>query len=206
MIVLGITGSIGMGKTVLAGALRDMGIPVHDADATVHTLLATAPEIRTNFPEAYEDGALSRKKLGKHVYSDPARRKQLESILHPLVRADRRAWLDEQTRVGHPIAAIDVPLLFETGLDTWCHYIICVTASPEVQQQRVMSRPGMTAERFEKILSLQMPDAQKRALADATIHTDTGLGETRAQAAELVENLRKGALPLRHVKNPACEC
>lgn len=198
MIVVGLTGSIGMGKSVLAGQFRGLGIPVHEADKAVHQLLQDEPIIRETFPFAFTDGQIDRSKMGEQVYSDPVRRKALEDILHPLVRANRRLWLDEMRSAGHDIVVIDVPLLFETGLDDWCDYIVCVTAPADVQRQRVLSRPGMTAERLDKILALQMPDAQKQQKSDLVIDTSRGHDATLDDVKKLVAQLRGGALKLRH--------
>jgi len=196
MIVVGLTGSIGMGKSVLAAQFRSIGIPVHEADRTVHRLLAEEPSIRQNFPDVFDGDEIDREKMAQHVYQDPVRLKQLEGILHPLVRADRRVWLDGLKNTD--IAVIDVPLLFETGLDSWCDYIVCVTAPPDLQRQRVLGRPRMTPEKLEKILALQMPDAEKRARSDMVIDTSRGLQATLDDVKKLVADLRSGALKLRH--------
>ena len=163
MIVVGLTGSIGMGKSVLADQFRSIGIPVHEADKAVHRLLREEPKIREVFPFAFDGTEINRDKMAHLVYDDATRRKELEDILHPLVRLDRKAWLSALEDDEVDIAVIDVPLLFETGLDSWCQYIVCVTAPADVQRARVLSRTGMTSERFEKILILQIPDAEKRS-------------------------------------------
>jgi dephospho-CoA kinase len=198
MIVIGLTGSIGMGKSVLAEQFRELGIPVHEADQTVHRLLRESPQIRGAFPYAFEGGAMNRDVMARRVYDDDAHRKQLENILHPLVRADRKAWLAAQAGQGHEMAVIDVPLLFETGLEAICDYVVCVTAPADVQRERVLGRPGMTVERFEKILKIQMPDAQKRAQSDLVIDTSRGRDATLDDVKKLVESARAGALKLRH--------
>jgi len=198
MIVIGLTGSIGMGKSVLAEQFISINIPVHEADKTVHHLLREKPQVRAAFPYAFENGVMDRAKMGQLVYDDPARRKELEDILHPLVRASRKTWLEGMKQGGHDIVVIDVPLLFETGLDSWCDYIICVTAPLDVQRARVLSRHNMTEERFEKILAIQMPDAEKRAKSDVVINTSRGLDATLDDIKKLVADLRAGRVKLRH--------
>ncbi|MCB1538320.1 MAG: dephospho-CoA kinase [Rhodospirillales bacterium] len=178
MIVAGLTGSIGMGKSVLASQLRRLGVPVHASDEAVHRLLArggaAVPAIRALWPKTVENGAVDRKKLGVVVFSDPAARQRLESILHPLVRRESERFLREQRRKGMKIAVLDIPLLYETGQAGRFDHVICVTAPHFVQKRRVLSRKNMTEDRFNTILKLQIPDAIKRARADSVINTAHG--------------------------------
>ncbi|HEY8963338.1 MAG TPA: dephospho-CoA kinase [Alphaproteobacteria bacterium] len=190
MIVVGLTGSIGMGKSVLAAQFRRLKIPVHEADRTVHEILGTSEAVKKAFPSAIANKKIDRKKLGQMVYADPKARKKLESILHPLVRADRKRWLGQMRAQGHAMAVIDVPLLFETGLDAWCDHVVCATAPAMVQKARVLKRPGMTEERLRAILQIQMPDAQKRKKSDTVINTARGYAATYRDLKKLVASLK----------------
>ena len=194
MIIIGLTGSIGMGKSTTAEMFRAEGCPVFDADAAVHALYAkggkAVPIIRAVFPDAIKDGAVNRAVLGDYMRADPLELKVLESFIHPLVSEAREAFF-----AGHKdadIVVIDVPLLFETGLDKAVHKIVVVTAPAEVQRQRVMAREGMTAELFDSLLSRQMPDAEKRKRAQFLIFTDRGLESAREQVQEILTELRSG--------------
>lgn len=200
MIVVGLTGSIGMGKSTLAAQFRSLDLPVHESDPIVHRLLREEPRIRETFPDAFDNGVIDREKMAGLIYDNDTKRKELESILHPLIRLDRAKWTDEARHKGRDIVVIDVPLLFETNADKECDYILCVTASPDVQKMRVLSRPRMTQERLDKILNLQMPDAEKRKRSDLVIDTSGGLEQTFEQAKKLVEQLRSGVLKLRPKK------
>lgn len=200
MIVIGITGSIGMGKSTAAEILRDMGIPVHDSDAAVHHLLGpnggAVPTVGKSFPEALaknESGSpfIDRNTLGKTVFADRARRQELEDILHPMVRAESDRFKDEMKRRGHEIVALDIPLLFETGAEKRVDVTICVTAPLETQRVRVLARPGMTSEKFERIVAGQMPDAEKRKRADHVVDTSKGMESTRKQLSDIVNILSK---------------
>lgn len=182
MRVLGLTGSIGMGKSTAAAVLRRLGIPVHDADAAVHRLMAkggaAVAEIEQAFPGVVANGAVDRRRLGDQVFADPAALARLEGILHPLVRQEARRFLARQTVRGRDLAVLDIPLLFETGGDRFCDAVIVVSASPAVQAARVMRRPGMTREKLDGILAQQMPDQEKRRRADFVVAT--GLGKRHA--------------------------
>jgi len=171
IIVLGITGSIGMGKSTASNMLREMGIPVHDADAAVHGLLGAGgkavEKVGMAFPEAlckddHDVPYIDRPALGRIVFNDAEKMKRLEDILHPLVRTESDAFVFEKNADVHPIVALDIPLLFETHGESRVHAIICVSATPETQRKRVMERRGMTEEKFARILASQMPDAEKR--------------------------------------------
>lgn len=177
--VIGLTGSIGMGKSTAAAMLRRRGLPIFDADATVHKLMgvggSAVSAVEEAFPGVVKDGAVDRPELGKRVFGDSAKLKQLERILHPRVGQAERAFLADVARRRLPMAVRDVPLLFETGGEKRCDTTIVVSAPAHVQAARVLARPGMTMERLEQIRSKQMPDAQKRKRADYVV--PTGLGK-----------------------------
>jgi dephospho-CoA kinase len=198
MIVAGLTGSIGMGKSTAADMLRKMGIPIHDADATVHKLMGPGGDavaaIAALCPAALKtggDGAdfIDRKILGRHIFADPALKKAVEDTLYPLVQASEEKFIAEKKIEGHRLAVLDVPLLFETSWDLRVDKTIVVSAPPEVQKARVMARPGMTEERFNSVLAAQMPDAEKRRRADFVVDTGKGLEDTRLQLKDVVARL-----------------
>ena len=184
--VLGLTGSIGMGKSATADLFRTLGVPVHDADATVHRLYRgrAVPLIGKTFPGTVADGAVDRTKLGAAVLNSPERMKQLEVIVHPLVREEEENFLARVS--ASPIAVLDIPLLFETGGETRCDAALVVTAPAEVQRERVVARPGMTAEKFSAILAKQMPDANKRARAHFLVDTSRGFASAQAQVRSIL--------------------
>ena len=194
MIVLGLTGSIGMGKSTTARMFRDAGVPVHDSDETVHRLYAgeAARLIEKRFPGVVHDGLVDREKLAKAVLGQPDALKDLERIVHPLVRADADAFLERHRQEGARLALLDIPLLFETGGEDRVDRIVVVTAPAEVQRERVLARPGMTEEKFEAILSRQVPDAEKRRRADYIIDTGQGMDAARRRVAEIVDELTGG--------------
>lgn len=190
--VLGLTGSIGMGKSATAALFREHGIPVHDADAAVHALYGpggdAAAAIGRTFPGSLgPDGAVDRTRLRAAVLGDPARLAALEAIVHPLAQAAARDFLAAHRDA--PLVLLDIPLLFETGAAARCDAVLVVTAPPEVQRARVLARPGMDAASFAAILAKQMPDAEKRARADLVIDTSLGFDHARAQVAGLVARL-----------------
>ena len=195
MIVLGLTGSIGTGKSTTAAMFRDLGVPVHDADATVHDLYrneAVAP-VAALFPEALkEEGGIDRKVLSATLAQAPERFRDLEAIIHPQVRARETVFLETQRQNGSALVVLDIPLLYETGGESRVDKVAVVTCDAETQRRRVLSRPGMTAEKFALILSRQMPDVEKRKRADFIVHTDAGLEAARKQVEEVIETLKEG--------------
>lgn len=193
MIVVGLTGSIGTGKSTTAEMFREMGVPVHDADATVHDLYraeAVGP-VGQAFPGVVIDGVVDRKALAAELSARPEGFSRLEAIIHPLVRGREVAFLDSQRAAGAPYVILDIPLLFETGGEERVDKIVVASCAPEIQRQRVLARPGMTEEKFAMLLSRQLPDAEKRARADFVVNTDGGLEEARRQVAQIVETLNK---------------
>ncbi len=195
MFVLGLTGSIGMGKTTAARMLRRMGLPLHDADRAVHRLLAqggaAVAAVEAAFPGIVADGAVDRERLAAQVFEDPVALKRLEGILHPAVRRATRAFLGRQTRAGRSLAVLDIPLLFETGGAALCDAVVVVTAPAFVQRARVMGRRAMTPARFQAILAKQMPDREKRRRADFVVKTGLGKAATLRQLRAIVTVLRQ---------------
>jgi len=191
MIVLGLTGSIGMGKSTTARMFEDAGVPVHDSDATVHRLYAgkAAPLVEEAFPGTVRDGVVDRGLLGSRVLGDKSTLARLEAIIHPLVRAEADAFLEQNRKTGAPVVVLDIPLLFETGARDRVDRVLVVTADAAIQRDRVLSRPGMTPERFEAILASQVPDAAKRAAADYVIDTGLGLEHARLAVAAILADL-----------------
>jgi len=191
MIVLGLTGSIGMGKSTAAAMFADEGVPVHDADAAVHRLYAgrAAPLIEAEFPGTVIDGIVDRQLLGAEVLNDPDALKRLEAIVHPLVRGEEEAFLADARKSGAPLALLDIPLLYETGAETRCDKVVVVSAPAAIQRERVLRRPGMSKEKFAAILAKQLPDAEKRARADIVIDTGDGFDATRAAVKAVVAEL-----------------
>jgi len=191
MVILGLTGCIGMGKTTAANHFRALGVPVYDADAEVHKLMArggpAVSAIESAFSGAVRDGAVDRAALAGQVFENAAALKRLEAILHPLVWQGERRFLSAAARRGATVVVLDVPLLLETGGNRLCDGVVVVTAPPFVQESRVMARPGMTAKRFRAISAKQMPDVEKRRRADFII--TTGLGQSRGlrQVADIVK-------------------
>ncbi|KZM51205.1 dephospho-CoA kinase [Labrenzia sp. OB1] len=176
MIRIGLTGSIGMGKSTTAKMFAAEGVPVHDADATVHALYSgrAAPLIESAFPGTVIDGKVDRALLSPHVLGKPDAMKRLEAIVHPLVREEELQFLEKAQAAGRRIVMMDIPLLFETGGNRRVDVSVVVTADAQIQRERVLSRAGMNEDRFRSILQKQMPDADKRRRAHFLI--DTGLG------------------------------
>jgi len=185
--VLGLTGSIGMGKSATADLFRRLGVPVHDADATVHRLYrgrAAAP-IEKEFPGTVGGGIVDRTKLGAAVFNDSERMKRLEAIVHPLVREEEDNFLKRVSALA-PVAVLDIPLLFETGGERRCDAVLVVTAPSSVQRDRVLARPGMTEEKFSAILAKQMRDEDKRARAHFLVDTGRGFASAEAQVRSIL--------------------
>ena len=185
--VLGLTGSIGMGKSATAALFRRLGVPVHDADATVHRLYRgrAAPLIEKAFPGTVIDGAVDRARLGAAVLDKPERMKQLEAIVHPLVREEEESFLKRVAALS-PVAVLDIPLLFETGGEAGCDAVLVVTAPASVQRDRVLARPGMTEAKFHAILARQMRDEDKRARAHFLVDTSRGFASAEAQVRSIL--------------------
>lgn len=188
--VLGLTGSIGMGKSATAALFRDLGIPVHDADDAVHRLYGgrAAPAIEAAFPGTVRDGIVDRARLGSAVIGQPDRMRVLEAIVHPLVREEEERFLSAAA-AGAALAVLDVPLLFETGGEGRCDAVLVVTAPPAIQAARVLARPGMDPDKFAALLGKQMPDAEKRRRADFVVDTGSGFPAARAAVAAIVREL-----------------
>ncbi len=198
MIRLGLTGSIGMGKSTIAAMFRDEGIPVWDADEAVHRLYATSPVVRQRLTEAFgdvvSDGHIDRTKLSAALKTVDHGFDRLNAIVHPLVVDDRRIFMEAEDRRHAALVVVDIPLLFETGAEAHLDYVLVVSAPAEVQRQRVLARPGMTEEKFAAILGRQMPDAEKRKRANFVIDTGRPLGECRAEVRKLVNRFAGSGL------------
>ncbi|RAX43529.1 dephospho-CoA kinase [Rhizobium tropici] len=193
MIRIGLTGSIGMGKSTSAKLFAEAGIPVNDSDAVVHDLYSgeAVPLVEAAFPGATSDGKVDRQELSRKLADDPSGFKRLEAIIHPLVREREREFLERQRQAGADMLVLDIPLLFETGADKRVDKIVVVSCDPQIQRERVLARPGMTEEKFNMILSRQTPDAQKRARADYVIDTGGSIDEARKQVREIIADLRR---------------
>jgi dephospho-CoA kinase len=194
MIVLGLTGGVGMGKSTAAAMLRRMRVPVHDADAAVHRLLArggaAVKSVAREFPGTLKDGAIDRAALGARVFADRAALARLEAILHPRVGAVERRFLRRQRQRRAPVAVLDIPLLFETGGERRCDGVILVTAPAFLQRRRVLARRGMTEARLAAILARQCPDAERRRRAQFIVPTGLGRGVTFRRLRRVLRGLR----------------
>lgn len=193
--VIGLTGSIGMGKSETARMFARAGVPVFDSDAAVHDLMApggaaVAPVVRA-FPGVDGQDGIDRKKLGARVFGDREKLERLESILHPLVAERRQAFFEAAQKDGHAMVVADVPLLFETGGEQACDYTVVVSAAPEVQRARVLARPGMTPDRLAAILEKQMPDGEKRRRADFVVQTDRGFDYAEQQVRDIIRKIEE---------------
>jgi dephospho-CoA kinase len=191
MFVLGLTGSIGMGKSTTAAMFRECGVPVHDADAAVHRLYAgrAAPLVGSAFPGTVIDGVVDRALLGRRVVGDASAMRRLEEIVHPLVREEEAAFRAAARGARAVLAVLDIPLLFETGGDARVDAVVVCTAPADVQRARVLARPGMTAERFAALLARQTPDAEKRRRAHFLVDTGAGMASARRQVGDIVRAL-----------------
>ena len=193
MIILGLTGSIGMGKSTTAKLFAEAGVPVYDADATVHMLYEgeAVPAIEAAFPGTTVDGKVDRNMLSARVVHDPAAIKRLEQIVHPMLGASRQKFLDDAERSGAPVAVVDVPLLFETGGEKRVDAVVVVTTTPELQHQRILARDNMTSEKLGAILARQLPDAEKRRRADFVVDTSDGLDAVRLRIRDILNEAVK---------------
>ncbi|KHJ53498.1 dephospho-CoA kinase [Aureimonas altamirensis] len=191
MKILGLTGSIGMGKSTTAAMFEALGVPVYSADASVHRIYAgpLAQRIGDAFPGTLRDGVIDRAALSQAVVGNPDALRALEAIVHPLVREAEADFLNAARRGGHPLVVLDIPLLFETGREADMDAVLVVTAPEAVQRERVVARPDMTAQKLDAILARQMPDADKRAKADFVIDTASGLDAARTAVEAIVRHL-----------------
>jgi dephospho-CoA kinase len=194
MIRIGLTGSIGMGKSTTAALFAAEGIPVNDADGVVHDLYRgeAVASVEAAFPGVARNGAIDRALLAQKLAAEPHRFKELEAIVHPLVRAREEAFLMEQQAEGSDLVLLDIPLLFESGAVERVDVVVVVSCDADIQRQRVLARPGMTEEKFNLILSRQWPDAEKRARADFIIDSGHGIEAARRQVREIIAILRAG--------------
>ena len=193
MIILGLTGSIGMGKSTTAKLFAEAGVPVYDADATVHMLYEgeAAPSIEAAFPGTTVDGKVDRARLSARVVHDPAAMRQLEQIVHPMLGASRQKFFHDAEQSGAPVVVVDVPLLFETGGEKRVDAVVVVTTTPEIQRQRILARDNMTGEKLDAILARQLPDAEKRKRADFVVDTSHGLDPVRARIRDILDQAVK---------------
>lgn len=194
MIRLGLTGSIGMGKTTTARLFADIGVPVNDADQVVHDLYAgeAASLVYAAFPGTVVDGVVDRQALSRHLTAHPGDFRKLEALIHPLVRRRETQFLQRHAQSGADIVVLDIPLLFETAGADRVDFIAVVSCDPQIQRQRVLARPGMTEDKFDLILSRQLPDAEKRARADFLIDTGDSVDAVRKQVGAIIAALRAG--------------
>jgi dephospho-CoA kinase len=193
MIILGLTGSIGMGKSTTAKLFAEAGVPVYDADATVHMIYAgeAVPAVEAAFPGTTSGGKVDRGKLSAQVVHDPTAIKRLEQIVHPMLQRYHQQFLEDAERAGAPVAVMDVPLLFETGGEKRVDAVVVVTTAPEVQRERILARGTMTAETLDAILARQLPDAEKRQRADFVVDTSHGLEPVRARIRDILDEAVK---------------
>jgi dephospho-CoA kinase len=193
MRILGLTGSIGMGKSTTAKLFAEAGVPVYDADAAVHKIYEgeAAPAIEAAFPGTTVEGRVDRAKLSAKVVHDPAAIKQLEQIVHPMLGASRKKFLDDAEASGAPVVVMDIPLLFETGGEKRVDAVVVVTTSPENQRERILARGTMTNEALDAILARQLPDAEKRKRADFVVDTSHGLDPVRAAIRDILAEVVK---------------
>jgi dephospho-CoA kinase len=199
MLILGLTGSIGMGKSTTAKLFTEAGVPVYDADATVHRIYEgeAAPAIEAAFPGTTVNGKVDRARLSERVMHDPAAIRRLEQIVHPMLRSHHQKFLEEAEKSGAPVAVIDVPLLYETGGETRVDAVVVATTSPEVQRERILARENMTGEKLDAILARQLPDAEKRKRADFVVDTSHGLDPVRSRIRDILDQVVK--MPRRRV-------
>lgn len=194
LIIIGLTGSIGMGKSETAKMFQRAHVPVFDSDAAVHELMAkggaAVDRVNKAFPGVKGDDGIDRNMLGTKVFGNPKALKKLEDILHPMVSDMRQDFFSKANEENQDMVLLDVPLLFETGGEKLCDYTVVVSAPAEVQRQRVLSRPGMTEEKLDHILAKQMPDHEKRQYADFIVYTDKGLEDVEDQVRNIIKTIR----------------
>ena len=197
MLVLGLTGSIGMGKSTTGKLFVEAGVPLYDADAEVHKLYegVAVPAIEAAFPGTTSNGKVDRQKLGELVVHNPAAMKQLEQIVHPMLGAGRQKFFEEAERAGAPVVVVDVPLLYETGGEKRVDAVVVVTTTPEIQRERILGRDNMTGAMLDTILARQLPDAEKRKRADFVVDTSHGLDPVRARIRDILGEA--GKMPRR---------
>jgi len=193
MFLLGLTGSIGMGKSTTAALFREAGVPVYDADATVHKVYEdeAVTAVEAAFPGSTSDGRVDRQKLSAMVVGNPDAIRRLESIVHPMLRSHQQEFLDAAKKAGAPVAVLDIPLLYETGGHHRVDAVVVVTTSPEVQRARILARDNMTADKLDAILMRQVPDAEKRRRADFVVDTSHGLEPVRQRIREILAEVAK---------------
>ncbi len=209
MIILGLTGSIGMGKSAAARTLRRLGVPLFDADAVVHRLLApggaAVGPVEAAFPEVRDaEGGIDRQRLGQRVFRDPPALRRLEGIIHPMVRQAERRFVAGARARRDPLVVLDIPLLFESGGVERCDFVLVVSAPARLQRERVMRRPGMSESRFADILRAQIPDREKRRRADFVVATALGRSVAFRRLKAIVRTLRRGELPRSHRGRKLC--
>jgi dephospho-CoA kinase len=197
MFILGLTGSIGMGKSATAKMFAEEGVPVYDADAAVHRLYEgeATPQIEAAFPGTTSAGKVDREELGGRVLGDGAAIKRLEQIVHPLVAQARERFLAEAASKGAKVVVLDIPLLFETGGDKRCDAVVVVSAPPDIQRARAFERPGMTEQKLAALLAKQVPDEEKRRRADFVVDTSKGFDAARTQVRDILA--RVATMPKR---------
>jgi dephospho-CoA kinase len=193
MLRIGLTGSIGMGKSTMGKLFAEAGVPVNDSDAVVHDLYAgeAAPLVDAAFPGTMKEGAVDRQELARQLAGSADGFKRLEAIVHPLVRKREAEFIERERQRGSPMVLLDIPLLFETGAESRVDVIVVVSCDPQIQRERVLARPGMTLEKFDMILARQTPDAEKRARADYVIDTAHSIETARKRVAEIVSDLKR---------------
>jgi len=193
MLLLGLTGSIGMGKSTTAKLFEEAGVPVYDADATVHKIYEgeAVPAVEAAFPGSTANGKVDRQKLSAMVVNNADAMKRLETIVHPMLRSHQLKFLSDAESNGAPVAVLDIPLLYETGGEGRVDAVVVVTTTPEVQRARILARENMTPDKLDAILSRQLPDAEKRARADFVVDTSHGLDPVRQRIGEILREVAK---------------
>lgn len=193
MLLLGLTGSIGMGKSTTAKLFEEAGVPVYDADATVHKIYEdeAVPAVEAAFPGSTVNGRVDRQKLSAMVVNNPEAMKRLEAIVHPMLRSHQLKFLADAEKSGAPVAVLDVPLLYETGGEKRVDAVVVVTTAPHVQRERILARDNMTHDKLEAILARQLPDEEKRKRADFVVDTSHGLEPVRQRIGEILREVVK---------------